>query len=239
MNSRLIPILLVAHLLFSGCASFSTTPITRHNDNSVSGDSNGLNRWFRCKNRPYRGVPVKLSVRTHVDVWVKEKYYLSKVGGEKGKQWVEKSLSHSERPIRLLSVETVDVYGDQVVITDFKRPASGSIDMHVEFNDANYFKNVHSKVVDTTITDSAALLSTVLSGTGITKMGLAGNSLESLNPEIFQQKERVVAYQRFDINAPDFEQQLEAFVKHHLNDCNHCGHFESPDFGPVREHLGQ
>ena len=234
MNYRFIPILLVAHLLFSGCASFSTTPVTRHIDNSMSGDSNGLNRWFRSKSRPYRGVPVKLRVRTHVDVYVKERYVLTRVGGDKSKQWEEKSLSHCEQPIRLLFVDTEEIYGDQVVITDFKRPASGSIDMDVEFNEQGYFKNVHSKVVDTTITDSTALLTTVLTGTGILKTSLGGNALESYDTESLQWQERVVAYQRFDINAADFEQQMEAFLNHHLNDCNQCEDFQSPQF-PIRE----
>ena len=234
MNYRFIPILLVAHLLFSGCASFSTTPVTRHIDNSMSGDSNGLNRWFRSKSRPYRGVPVKLRVRTHVDVYVKERYVLTRVGGDKSKQWEEKSLSHCEQPIRLLFVDTKEIYGDQVVITDFKRPASGSIDMDVEFNEEGYFKNVHSKVVDTTITDSTALLTTVLTGTGIFKASLGGNTLESYNTESLQWQERVVAYQRFDINAADFEQQMEKFLIDHLNNCDQCENAESPQ-SPSRE----
>jgi hypothetical protein len=196
-------------------------------DNSVSGDSNGLYRWFRSKSRPYRGVPVKLRVRTHVDVYVKERYVLTRVGGDKSNQWMEKSLGDCKAPTRLLFVDTEEIYGDQVVITDFKRPASGSIDMDVEFNEQSYFKNVHSKVVDTTITDSTALLTTVLTGTGILKASLDGNTLESYNTESLQWQERVVAYQRFDINAADFEQQLEKFIIDHLNSCNQCENVDS------------
>ena len=34
---------------------------------------------------------------------------------------------------------------------------------------------------------------------------------------------RTIAWKRFDINEPDFEQQLVQFVNLHLNDCNECG----------------
>ena len=225
------PILFTALLGLSGCASFSTTPMTRQADNSISGDSNGIHRWF-CRTRPYRGVPVKIRVKTHLDVFIKEKYAICRVGGDKVNRWEEKSLGTPEQPLRLLFVDSKPIDSEQIVITDFKRPASGSIDLKLDFTDEQYFKNVESKVVDTTITDSAALLTTILSGTGIipakSRLGIA----ENVDTPDFKWQERTVAYQRFDINAPDFEQQVEAFVNHHLNNCNSCGQFNSPSFDP-------
>jgi hypothetical protein len=193
----------------------------------MSGDSNGQSRWFHTKSRPYRGIPVKIKVRTHVDVYVKEKYALARVGGPKSNQWEEKSLFSHEQPLRLLFVETKEIKSDQVVITDFKRPASGTIGLTMDFDDQNYFKNVGSTVNDSTITDSTALLTTVLTGTGIFKSSLAGERNETVDTGSLLWKERVVAYQRFDINAADFEQQMEDFLNCHLNDCNQCEHLES------------
>ena len=43
----------------------------------------------------------------------------------------------------------------------------------------------------------------------------------SFNADVFT-RERVVAFKIFDINAADFESQLESFLSHHLNSCHDC-----------------
>lgn len=249
MKLKLAATLLIAPMWITGCASFSTTPISRNDNNGITGDSNGLHRLICCKSRPFRGVPVKIKTRTHVDVWVKEKYVLKRVSGDKVNLWEEKALEgitpglstevpQIPKPIRLLYIETAPVMGEQVVITDFKRPASGTIDLTVDFTNDQYFKKVDSTIVDSTITDSTALLTTILSGTGAIKTKGFGLMAESVNTPDLQWQERTVAYQRFDINAPDYERQVEDFVNQHLNNCNTCSDFASPSFFPPAEHKG-
>lgn len=176
-------------------------------------------------------MPVKLKVQTHLDVFIKEKYALCLVGGSKVNQWHEKQLgSTEESPIRLLYVEATKVMGEQVVITDFKRPASGTVDLTLDFNDDQYFKKIDSTITDNTITDSAALLTTILSGTGIISAKSFADQTDTIDTPEIKWQERTIAYQRFDINSPDFEQQVEEFANHHLNNCNNCSKFGSPAF---------
>jgi hypothetical protein len=209
-------LLLQAHTLFLlfttlGCASFSTTPITRLDSDIVSADSNGLSRWF-CRTRPYRGIPIKVKVQTHVDVWIEEDFALK----HNGTSWEDARV-----PERYLSIRTSPVLTEQVVISDFKRPASGSIDLTIDFTDDQYLKKVDSKIVDTTITDSAALLGTIISKVGTPTAD--ESETKAANPSDVIWKQRTVAYQRFDINAVDYEQQLDSFVSQHMNSCNQCG----------------
>lgn len=200
-----------------GCASLSTTPITRLDSGTLVGDSNGKSRLFQ-KSRPFRGVPVKLKVQTHVDVWIHEEYLLARAG--KHEKWGEKNLNH-----RLFEVETKPVMSDKVVITDFKRPASGVIDLTVDFNGDQYFKKIDSKVEDTTITDSAKLLSTIITKTGLASP-VSKTVRTSASSDINHSWEtRTVAYCRFDINAVDYEQQVKDFLDKHLNGCNPCGNY--------------
>jgi hypothetical protein len=199
-------------LFLSGCASFSTIPLTRQDSGLVAGDSNGEGR-LGCRTRPFRGIPMKVKVQTHVDVWIDERYVLYK--GEKFETWREKPLAN-----KLYSVRTEAVITDQIVITDFKRPASGVLDVNIDFTDNQYIDKITSDLTDTTITDSAELLTTI-----ITKTGVAGFNADTGTPptnDRWQWKIRTVAYQRFDINAPDFEHQLEQFVNLHMNGCNRC-----------------
>ena len=213
----------IAVLTASGCASFSTIPITRHDSNAVSGDSNGEPRWF-CRSRPYKGIPIKVKVITHTDVWIEEEFLLTK--GEKYESWKEEKLEH-----KFLSVRAESVFTDQIVISDFKRPASGKIDLTVDFKEG-YLSNIDSKITDTTITDSAALLGTIISKTGVP----AGAKSALQSTQRTEWKKRTVAYQRFDINAPDYEEQLDAFISHHMNNCNQCSGY--PTYDRVTEHTG-
>ena len=212
----------IAVLTASGCTSFSTTPITRHDSNAVSADSNGDPRWF-CRSRPYKGIPIKVKVITHTDVFIDEDFMLTK--GEKYESWKEEKLEH-----KFLSVRAEPVTTDQIVISDFKRPASGIIDLTVDFNDG-YLSKIDSKVTDTTITDSAQLLATIISKSGVP---LGGKALRSTQRTAW--KKRTVAYQRFDISAPDYEEQLDAFISHHMNNCNQCSGY--PTYDRVSEHTG-
>jgi hypothetical protein len=217
MKTFLCSSLVALAVSMTGCASFSTIPITRSDSNSVSGDSNGAPRWF-CRSRPYKGIPIKVLVQTHVDVFIEEEFLLSK--GEKYESWKETHLEN-----KFLNVRIVPVSTDQIVISDFKRPASGTIDLTVDFTDTGYLEKIESNVTDTTIKDSAALLSTIISNTS----GSASGKASLRNDQRLDWKKRTLAYQRFDINAPDYEEQLDAFINHHVNGCNQCNGFPTYD----------
>lgn len=208
---------------FSGCASMTSTPLTRNDDNTFWGDSNGKTRIF-ARSRPYKGSPVKVKVQSHVDVFVDETYYLKKQDGK----WNEQQLAN-----RFFSVRTAPVLSEQIVMVDFKRPASGQLNTVYEFDKDMYFKSIDSKITDTTLKDTADLVGAVAKNLAkSTNGGGEGPQMESKQVE-FVPMVRTVAYQRFDINAVDYEQQLECFVNEHLNNCNSCGASPTYDQLPI------
>lgn len=199
----------------TGCRSFSSTPISRSDGDCLAGDSNGQTRW-KSSARPHKGLPVKLKVTTHWDVYIKERYCVELSEKEKeGK--VTHQLDEPLSATPLYFVETKPVQTDQVVLVDFKRPGSGSLNMDATFTDEQYFKKITSKLQDDTITDSAALVKAIAKFTAVPV-----GADEPKDSERRKWLERTVAYQRFDINDPLYEQKLDEFVSHHLNACNSC-----------------
>jgi hypothetical protein len=191
-----------------GCTSLSSTMLNRLDDNSFVGNSNG-DACSRGRTRPFKGVPITLQVPSHVDVSIDETYYLANDAT---------TGTLTELPIgRILNVRTEVIKTKKVFIVDFKRPASGTLNLDAKFNDDQYLKSITSHLEDTTIKDSAALLGTVLKfATGKQTSGTQG---PAPSPN-FSRQTRTVAYRRFDINEPDFEGQVDAFVSRHLNNCN-------------------
>jgi len=194
------------------------------------GDSNGKTRLF-SRARPYKGTPVKVKVQSHVDVFVDETYLLKRVGAK----WSEHPL-----PNRFYSVRTAPVVSEQIVMVDFKRPASGTLKLGVEFNDQQYFKSIDSKIVDTTLKDTAELIGQAVKTINPrdVKNLTEGNRKSTAEIE-FVEMTRTVAYQRFDINAQDYEAQLELFMSEHLNNCNSCGSNPSYDASMSQTQMGQ
>jgi hypothetical protein len=204
-----VSVLIVTLLMLAGCTSFSSTPITRIAGGVFSGDSNGHPK-FRLGSRPHKGMPVRLKVQTHTDVYIKETLtYVSNAQG----------ISQPFCSTRNLHVEVLPVITEQVVMVDFKRPASGTLGLDVELTDEEYFKKIHSKLEDTTIVESANLVNSILKATVAANEGAPKPKQV---PAGFEEVVRTVAYQRFDVSAADYEDQLEAFVNNHLNDCHQC-----------------
>lgn len=193
-------------LAVTGCTSFSSTPMTRWDDGTFSGDSNGKRSFF-CASKPYKGIPVRVKLQTHVDVWIDEEYCLATDG------------SAPVDNLRFMKVRQEPVTTEQVIIVDFKRPAAGTGDFKLKFSEEQYFSNIDSHVIDKTIEQSTALVATVLKA--------ASTANESGQPAVketpqFEWKVRTVAYQRFDLSNPNYEAELDEFVSHHLNNCNQC-----------------
>jgi hypothetical protein len=203
-----------------GCSSFSSTMLNRQDDGTFVANPNGRPRP-KDRARPYKGIPVTLRVPTHLDVYIDETYYLQPSASGDG--------TFEELPFgRLLNVRTEVIKTKKVFIVDFKRPLSGTLDMDAKFSADQFFNSIANKVEDTTITDTAALVSTIIKGATGQSTG-ADLSSSKLTNEL--RRSRVVAYHRFDMNCPDFEQQLEAFVNRHLNECDNCS--SGPCYDPA------
>ncbi len=201
-----------------GCQSFSSTMLNRLGDNSFVGNSNGYGK-AGSQARPFKGIPITLQVPSHLDVYIDEVYYLQD-GGDKAQ--IVEPLADT----RILKVRTELIKTKKVFTVDYKRPGSGTLNSNTQLSDEQYFKSISNSIIDTTITDSAALLNTVLTGRSTSADGPT-TAQQSLMSNLVRDT-RVVAYKRFDINDPDFEYQVEAFVNQNLNDCDQCG--QSPTY---------
>jgi hypothetical protein len=133
--SAVLSICLLCLLLPTGCRSISSTPISRFDNNALAGNSNGQPRWF-CNARPHKGVPVKLKVTTHCDVFIKERYCVELKDANAASATNKKPRLQLEEPLAaspLTFVESIPVQTDQVVLVDFKRPGSGSLNLDATF----------------------------------------------------------------------------------------------------------
>ena len=165
---------------------------------------------------------VKLT--THTDVWIEEDYYVE--FDPKNPKTIREPLSD----IRMLNVRAEPVRTEKIIVVDFKRPAAGMLNANMDFNEDQFFKKVQSSIQDETINESAKLLKTVI---GLVKPMSAGLTQSPVTDNANRKKlTRVVAYQRFDVNEPAYEQEMDAFISRHLNACNQCG---SP---PSYDHVG-
>lgn len=178
----------------SGCASFTSMMMNRDDDDNFS----------RNSNLPQKGVPVTVKVPTHLKVRIEEEYYITKDGVQ----------LFPEKPIR--SVVTGLDYEGKVFMVDLKRPAVGTIQTDIQIDpNSQYFKAIKGKVVDNTIREITDIL-------GQFNVQFAEKSSGGLEKVDLNTDYRTVAYGRFDINAVDFEQQLDQFFDTHINNCNNC-----------------
>jgi len=210
--------ILVGAALFVGCTSISSTMLNRLETDDFVGNSNGKLKANGAA-RPFKGVPITLRVPTHVDISIQEKVRFCLNGN---------TLTPLRSTRRHLWVETDLVYTDKVFTVDVKRPAAGTANYTLEFGEKTadldnrqYFKNIKSRIVDETIKDVTAAINTVFSalpsGRNGEPAGVAGS--EGL---VFFEQTRTVAWKRFDVDMVDFEMQVAAFVRDHLNNCNSC-----------------
>ena len=216
----------------TGCTTISSTMLNR-----TDGDS-------FYKNSKTCGVPIRLEVDSHLDVYIEEQFLLRKIKTSD----TDFQLQEARIPGRHLSVRTDVVKSHQLFTVDFKRPASGLLEYGSTFNEY-YFAEINNKLDDNTIEQSAALVAKVgsLLGIGTTETesddGNSGDQEElegkkslfpkdpddslqplvgsNLDDDYFPQR-RVVAYKRFDINSPCFEREVMEFINLHINSCNQC-----------------
>lgn len=209
-------------LLFAvGCTSVSSTVLNRTDGDAFYGSSNG-DPGPNGHARPFKGIPMTVRVPTHVDITIKEKILL---------RVTDSDVVYLKAPKRHLSVDSNIIYTEKVFTVDPKRPGGGDLDYNIgfgakneNFDNTQYFKSIGSKVTDTTIKDITTAIANVteaISTSSNTKQkdGIAGNVIV---------KHRTVAWRRFDVDAPDFELQIQCFVEQHMNNCNSCDSYQSP-----------
>ncbi len=159
-----------------------------------------------------RGMPVTIDVPTHLKVEVVEHHFY--VAAPDGK--LTRALIKPTRELAYDLKSTKELY-----TTDFKRPASGSVDLGLTMK-GQYFSKITDNTVDTTITDVAALVQAVIANSpalfGATKAvakadqaagGDAGLQVVTLS----------VASEVFDIRQPNLEGRMQAFLDQHVNRC--------------------
>jgi hypothetical protein len=211
-----VPIALLPTLL-SGCTSISSTFLQRAEDDAMLGLSNGKT-GIHDHARPFKGIPVTLQIPTHLDVAIVETLLCTD------------DPSSGKLTLLPLSKRHLDVlpniqFSDKVFTVDLKRPAAGSLDYEIEFQNEKdspqYFQQISYHVVDQTLKDISAVIANLKPLSPPLAIPTAAKSSDSDSPEITPLT-RTIAWKRFDIHSPDFEDQVLAFVNEHLNDCHSC-----------------
>jgi hypothetical protein len=203
---------LIALMSITGCQSISSTLLNRTDDDFFHGNSNG-EPTCGDQARPYKGVPITVRVPTHLDVVVKQTVW---IGRDENKRLYQ---IPSEHPHVFLETKLIET--DKVFTVDPKRPAAGTMKYTLDFGDrtsvadnSQYFKTIAYKITDQTINEVNASLQTLLpllqrSSTTAKKTG-AGDTIDDL---IVAEEHTVIAWRRFDLDAFDFEAQVQCFVE--------------------------
>lgn len=207
---------LAASATLVGCTSISSTFLQRAEDDAMLGISNGKT-GIHDHARPFKGIPVTLKIPTHLDLAIVETLLFSD-DPTSGK------LTHLPLSKRHLDVQPSLQLSDKVFTVDLKRPAAGSLDYEIEFQNEKdspqYFQQISYHVVDQTLKDISAVIAN-LKPIQPTPAFPTANQKSSDEPSL-SPLVRTIAWKRFDIHAPDFEDQVLAFVNQNLNDCHSC-----------------
>ncbi len=192
-------LLLSVSLCFApGCMSIESTLVTRDETNQT---------WeqHQCLN----GIPITLKVPTHLKLYVFHKHYLEHVGNE-------------IKPVNL-GVVVRDfahelMYTEKVFVVDFKRPAAGSANLRVDMTNDQYFDQIQHDITEETISQIAGLLGKI-GPQGFAPQLAAIGEVESESGASTGRLElkSLVAVGIFEVDAPDFEQQVMTFINCHVN----------------------
>jgi hypothetical protein len=179
----------------------SSTMVTRDESNQT---------WTR--HQCLQGVPITLKVPTHVKVYVIEHHYLQRVKDEK-------DVVRTQRltlPYVVRDFAQEFIYTEKIFTVDFRRPAAGTYNLRLDMTDDQYIEKVQHDVTDRTITDVGKLIKEVAPGGLFPTLRSEPGDPEDYLHEVTS----VVAVGIFEIDAPDFEQQLTAFLNCHLNQAH-------------------
>jgi hypothetical protein len=216
MALRTVPLLLCLLVLQAGCSSVGSTMLTRDESNQF---------WTRKGN--LKGVPITLKVPTHVQLTIFERHFL---------MTGENNLVHRVcLPFLVRDFSQEFIYSEKIFTVDFKRPAAGLYNLHLDLTDDQYIAKVQHDITDTTIQEVTALVTRFFpSGIG------ARTVTDPAQRQPFEEVQSVVAVGMFEIDAPDFEVQMMAFVNFHLNHPGDAGVVSANgQLHPVGSHANQ
>lgn len=196
-------------VLYSGCASYRSTIMTRIPSDQI----------VRENPKSVRGVPVTLKVPTHVEVKIVEEYFILQHDSKTEIPKLNKSLRR---------VETTTIYTPKVMTVDMARPLAGSLAIGgdndsngIVFDQAGYFETIQGKVDDQTFEDlNTAIPSLKKLLAAPTASEAAEIAAKGTNTKLggWHSYHAVIALRRFDINEPCWEEEVQAFISQHL----HC-----------------
>jgi len=221
LSLRLAGMTIISTIAGGGCTSTTSTIVQRLDSDELVGNSNGRNKPFHSA-KPFKGIPVTVSVPTHVDIRIDETLYFMK-----------ETMTPVVLTSRHLTAHPSIVYSDKLISVDPKRPAAGTLGYRLDFptptgdyTKDQRFSKIGYDVDDQTIKTITEILKNVVPSLGLNatkpKNGNAiqrnpGDPLDSLSTIV-----RTVAWKRFDLNACDLEACIAEFVSLHLNNCHSC-----------------
>jgi hypothetical protein len=179
----------------------SSTMVTRDESNQT---------WTR--HRCLQGVPITLKVPTHVKVYVIEHHYLQLVPCADG---VDRT-RRLTLPYVVRDFAQEFIYTEKIFTVDFRRPVAGTYNLHLDMTEDQYIEKVQHDVTDQTIAEVGNLIKAAAPGGLLPSPRGATDSPDDFLYEVTS----VVAVGIFEIDAPDFEQQLSGFLNCHLNQAH-------------------
>ena len=198
-------LLLLSCACLTGCATYGSQLLDRDSSDTS---------WEATRTG---GIPITVKVPTHVDINIVQRSYY-----KDGQPFTVATANGQLCSLRTFHVTHLVVETERVFTIDPKRPAAGTAHSTINF-DGQYPKDMKSDVTDETILRVGNLISSVNKtfgiGSGRGASDAAPKSLEKL--ELFP-VDRVVAIQRFHLDAADLELQVQQFLDEKLNHCNHA-----------------
>jgi hypothetical protein len=204
MLSRKFSLAACVLLAVIGCSSISSTMLTRDESNR-----------FWTRKGDLKGVPITLKVPTHVQLTVFERHFMVKgpvkVPGE------EPRARRVDLPFVIRDFSQEFIYTEKIFTVDYKHPASGTYNLHLDLTDDQYIKQFQHDVSDTTIADVTKLVKGLVPANGLG--ALQAKTAGAIEQETYE-IQSVVAVRMFEIDAPDFEEQMSEFLNCHLNQAH-------------------
>jgi hypothetical protein len=177
-----------------GCTSMTSTMLTRDESNRFWTRKSGL-----------KGVPITLKVPTHIQLTVFERYFF--VNDDDGRA------RRIQLPYVVRDFSQEFIYSEKIFTVDFKHPASGTYNLHLGLTEDQYVQKLQYDVTDTTIQDVTKLVQRLAPG------GFGAQTVSD-EQENYYEMQSVVAVGMFEIDAPDFEEQMSTFLNCHLNQAH-------------------
>ncbi len=165
--------------------------------------------------RKLRGVPVKVTLPTHLEITVIEQQFYDPAG---------KVLLSGTDGVSVLKGRRVEVAvreRDQIFTVDAVRPAAGKLTYTAEFEN-QYFKSFNTKVEDQTIQDITKVIGNLAPTIEKARAGAAKSLAVAGGAANVKPIESVVASQIFDLRDPGLESRVQQFLQTYVNGCADC-----------------